>query len=214
MLRSTVCRALPGLALVAALGGGCFTTSVLSSPNTLPEDAFAYTIGFTTIDQLGIGSTIMGFRFGVGDGLDIGAAIDMLTAKVDARYQFLKSEEHFVDATVELGMGFIAFALPTYYVGVGFGLDFGSPEGGVSPYVNYRWTGLSLIDTSELTAEDTDGEFDFTGLNGWGQITVGVELRLSEKFAIIPEVSWVQELESALGEKLLTYSVGIRISKF
>jgi hypothetical protein len=214
MLRSAACRALPALAFAMVLGSGCFTTGVLSSPNVMPEGDFAYTIGITKIDIVDMGSTVMGFRFGLGEGFDAGASFDQLTAKADIRYQFLKSEEHFVDATVELGTGAMFFSLPIYYVGVGFGLDFGSPEGGISPYVNYRWTGLSLLDMGDLEGEDDDGEFDFTGLNWWGQVTVGVELRLSKGLAIIPEVSWIQELESALGEKLLTYSVAVRISKF
>jgi len=214
MRRSAVRRALPGLVLAAMMSGGCFTTSVLSSPNVLPEGGFAYTIGFNSISEVDTVSTVMGFRYGLGNGLDVGAAIDMITAKVDVKYQFLRSEEHVVDADVEMGMGWIAFGLPTYYLGVGFGFDIGSPDGGISPYVNYRWTGLSLLETADLTAEDEDGDFDFTGLSGWGQITVGAELRLSRNFALVPEVSWIQELESSTGEKLLTYSVGVRISKF
>jgi len=214
MRRSAIRRAVPGLAFVAMLSGGCFTTTVLSSPNVLPEGGFAYTFGFSSIDQVDVGSTVMGFRYGLGNGLDIGAAIDMITAKVDVKYQFLRSEEHVVDADVEMGMGMIAFGLPTYYVGVGFGFDIGSPDGGISPYVNYRWTGLSLLEITDLESEEDASDFDFTGLTGWGQITVGAELRLSRNFALIPEVSWIQELESALGEKLLTYSVGVRISKF
>jgi len=214
MRRSGVRRAVPGLVIAAMVSGGCFTTSVLSSPNALPEGAFAYTIGFTSINEVDIGSTVMGFRYGLGEGLDVGAAIDMITAKVDVKYQFLRSEQHLLDGSVELGMGWIAFGLPTYYAGVGLGIDVGSPDGGISPYINYRWTGLSLIEAGDLAAEDEDGDFDFTGLDGWGQITVGAELRLSRNFALIPEVSWIHELESSTGEKLLTYSVGIRISKF
>jgi hypothetical protein len=214
MLRSTAYRALPGLALAAMLGSGCFTTSVLSSPNVMPEGTMAYTMGMTKINQVDISTTVMGFRFGLGNDMDAGAAFDQLTAKADVRYQFLKSEEHFVDGTVEMGMGFMFFALPIYYVGVGFGLDLGTPDSGVSPYVNYRWTGLSLMELGELEGEDEDSDFEFSGLAGWGQITLGLELRLSKQFAIIPEVSWIQGLESALGEKLLTYSVGIRMGKF
>lgn len=212
--RSVVRRALPGLALAAVFTAGCFTTSSLSSPNVLPEDGFAYTIGAKAVSEIGIGGPVMAFRIGMGEGLEIGGGMEMATLTLGARYQFLKSEEHFVDATIEAGMGMLVFILPTYYVGVGLGFDIGSPEGGISPYVNYRWTGLSLMDTSDLTDPDNNEDFNISTIDGWGQITVGVELRLSEKFAIIPEVSWIQDLEGSQGEELMTYGVGIRISKF
>lgn len=202
------------LILAAAISPGCVTTSCLTSPNVLPEDGFAYTLGFTTIQELGVGSPIMAFRWGVGDGVDIGGGIDMLTTKLDVRYQFLRSERHFLDGTVEAGMGVLFMVFPTYFVGVGLGVDIGPPERGISPYVNYRWTSLSLIETSELEAEDDDDDFDFADIDGWGQVTVGVEIRLSEKVAIVGEMSMLTDLETPEGEELTTLSVGFRIMKF
>ncbi len=214
MFRSAVSRAVPGLVLAAALSAGCITTSSLSSPNVLPEDGFAYTIGAKTVPEVSVGGPVMAFRWGVGDGLEIGGGMEMATMTFGARYQFLRSEQHFVDATIEAGMGMLIFILPTYYVGVGLGFDFGTPEGGFAPYVNYRWTGLSLVDTSDLSDPDNNDDFSISTIDGWGQVTVGVELRLSERLALIPEVSWLQDLEGPGGEDLMTYGVGIRISKF
>jgi hypothetical protein len=214
MLRSTVGRAVPGLALAAALSAGCITTSSFSSPNVLPEDGVAYVIGAKAVSEVGVGGPIMAVRWGMGDGLELTGGMEMATLTFGARYQFLRSEQHFVDAAIEAGMGMLAFILPTYYVGVGLGFDLGSPESGIAPYVNYRWTGLSLIDTTDLTDSDSNDDFDIDTIDGWGQVTVGVELRLSEKFALIPEVSWIQDLEGSTGETLMTYGVAIRISKF
>jgi hypothetical protein len=101
----------------------------------------------------------------------------------------------------------MAVIIPTYYVGVGVGFNLGPA---LAPYVRYRHTFLGVKDTGDA---DEDGDFNLNEINGWGQAIVGCEIRMN-KVAIIPEVSWVQDLESDTGEQLQTFSLGIRFASF
>lgn len=187
-------------------GSGCFITSNLNSGKVLPKDEFAFTAGIITISEVDVGSTILGFRYGVGEQMDFGVGMEMFIIKADVRYQFLNSEQHFLDASAEVGMGAIVFSLPVYHVGVGLSKTLGR----VTPFAHYRWTGLGLIEIEELWEEDEDNEFTFDP-DGWGQISLGMQLHVGEKMSIVAEYIILNGIDSIGGEELSAVAVGVRI---
>lgn len=179
-----------GLGVLAVLGlgvvlSGCF---VFSSGNTgkVAEDA-ALGIGFQTYTGGALAETItagtpimINYRTSPGDSerVDLGFRLEPLGLMCfDLRYQVLVDETAHLDGAFEVGMGLSTLLVPGVYSLYG-GFTLSKELGPVTPYVHYRYMAVQL---------DPDLEAVLGSLPSINEIVVGIELKLGDSFAIVPE---------------------------
>jgi hypothetical protein len=172
---------------------GCFSLSNLVGEKTVPAGKLQFGLGVITLE----GSTlpVMDLRFGMAPRWDIGARYDGLCMAVDTRIQLLTEETNKVNSTMDLGVG-VAFISTFEYIGIGFGKEFGH----FNPYVHVRYL-HSNVDRTEM-ADESDNLVEelylrlTSDLIDVVQVFAGVDIKLSEKCSIVPEVLWVPDLDN------------------
>ena len=185
-------RVLGVLPVVIVISGGCFTLS-----NTMSEKATE--AGHLQVDAGALVTSggalpILNARYGLAPRFDIGTRYDTMGWAFDTRLQYLTQEEHGVDSSLELGVG-TAFISVFFYAGTGVAKDFGK----TTPYFHVRFLHAD-VDRGEMSSESNsivqDLYLTFTeNLVNVAQLFFGVELDLGERWALVPEVVWVPQLD-------------------
>lgn len=181
------------LVLMPVVAGGCFTLS-----NTMSEKATE--AGRLDVDVGAIVTSagalpLLNARFGLASRFDVGTRYDTLGWCFDSRLQYLTQDEHAVDSSLELGVG-TAFLSFFWYVGTGVAKDFGK----TTPYFHVRFM-RALVDRTEMSGESNSIvqelylTFNEEAVN-LAQLFFGVELELNERWAFVPEVVWVPQLDN------------------
>jgi len=178
-------RLFSGVAVAALVaGGGCVGWSMCSG-KTLPKDMSSHTVGIATIDIEGesIGLPLYMYRYAPEERIDVGVSLPLGQLTFDLRYQLLVAESHGIDLSIQGGVGYLV--IPIYFGGVQLSRSFGK----VTPYAGYRYVG---VDFDEISTGSTS-----TSLQ---QANVGLQIALGEKFALIPEFTWVKtDLDESTG---------------
>ncbi len=193
-------RVLAGLLAISLSGCASFTT--MSTARTLPAGHWQFSLapiglhsedwaigegdipGSFTFVQLEAGA-----RYGLTDSLELGGKLWLGGVGVDLKWQLLRTE--FLDVAVDPGVGYLALSgeggtlhVVTLYPALLLGI----PLGGGSQLV----LGPKVVDQIFIAAAGGQTASESALFAG---STVGIALRLGERFTLLPEVAFMWPVE-------------------
>lgn len=210
------------LAVATTMGlASCASPNIYGTARTVPKGTISHTIAAegigavvqredaTTGETSGASGFLPAFpayqaRFGINDEMDLGARFASLgTLGIDFKYNFLRSPA--LDLALDPGIqsffvkgGDSAFGLAYFYLPLLVDIN-------LSKHVSLVFTPGAMV-ASAFGAVDMDSKFAATGV--MLRAGAGVNFRISERFALQPEVTVIKPSE---GESLtsILYSAGI-----
>ena len=172
-------------ALALSLCGGCLAWN-LNSGKTLPLETSALTVGFNLLEIDGelFAFPLFGYRYSPAERWEVGVGVQSLFLTMDGRYQILVDERHGLDSAIEFGVGSYLGAM--FFGGIVLSKDLGE----ITPYLHYRYLRMATLTPlwqfTPKFSEDTE------------ELSFGLEIRASSKFAVIPEIVWIPDLEDGV----------------
>ncbi|HKY38956.1 MAG TPA: hypothetical protein VJN18_23620 [Polyangiaceae bacterium] len=217
---------LGALGIIGMLCTGCPNPQTYGTPRTTPAGKIQHSVaaegwGFSGTDgqtDRDIGATYptaptYTLRVGLADSLDIGARISNLTSiGADVKWNFIKSDSF--DMAIDPSFQFFHIGVSSgtedasinvlYLNGpLMFGINVGDSVSIVPTLgVTWGWASASVASTDESdSASQTTGLMLRPGL--------GFDFRISERFALHPEITFLKTLDSPDGDSILMYMFGI-----
>jgi hypothetical protein len=215
-----------GVIVVAGLlSTGCPNPNTYGTPRTTPKGKVAHTVaaegfGFSYDDpesDTAVSGTLPTFptyqlRYGISDEFDFGARIANFTSLGgDVKWNFVRSE--IIDVAIDPGFQWYNITIGSSSTNVVYlhgplmvGLNVAEPFSIVlTPGVTYGFA------SSSLESED-DRDAAATADGVMGRVGVGFDFRLSEGFAIHPEITFMKSFRDD-GLLLYTFGLGFNFGK-
>jgi hypothetical protein len=214
------------LGFIGLLCTGCPNPQTYGTPRTTPAGkiqhsvaaegwGFSGTDGQTDTDISGTYPTAPTYtlRVGLADSVDIGARIANLSSiGADVKWNFLKSDSF--DMAIDPSFQFFYFgasaggedaSISVLYLNAPlmFGINVGESVT-IVPTLGVTWGWASA---SVATADESDSASSTTGL--MLRPGLGFNFRISERFALHPEITFLRTLDSPDGDSVLLYNFGL-----
>jgi hypothetical protein len=201
---------------------GCPNPQTYGTPRTTPVGKIQHSVaaegwGFSGHDaqtDTDISATVPNFptytlRVGLADSVDIGARLANLTSVgADVKWNFIKSDVF--DMAIDPGFQFFHISSGTGSASVlylhgplMFGINVGDSVT-IVPTLGVTWGWASATVT---TTDENDSASGTTGL--MLRPGLGFNFRISERFALHPEVTFLKTLDSPDGDSMLLYNFGL-----